>query len=143
MWRESIVEGLLLSSSGTVRLNGCHEKSKNSGGGESLRPGYSRGGMGGPSGRRSPDTGGMMLKHARISASDAPVTLHAKYLMHSMACLINNSLQTKTQDLRNWPQAPISVFLSHLAQWSFKLCYLGEQNFPPPKPLLGTWITSS
>ena len=45
MWRESIVEGLLLSSSGTVRFNGCHEKSKNSRAGEAggrrnlLRPG--------------------------------------------------------------------------------------------------------
>lgn len=33
MWRESIVEGLLLSSTGTVSLNECHEKSKKSGGG--------------------------------------------------------------------------------------------------------------
>lgn len=39
MWRESIVEGLLLSSSGTVRFNGCHEKSKNSRAGEAGRGG--------------------------------------------------------------------------------------------------------
>lgn len=43
MWRESIVEGLLLSSSGTVRLNGCHEKSKNSGGGGVAETGVQQG----------------------------------------------------------------------------------------------------
>ena len=39
------------------------------------------------SGRWSPDTEGMMLKHACISVSDALATLHTEYLIHSVACL--------------------------------------------------------